>query len=102
MQPEQDDQKPTEADAQLIEIGERAKLAQIERSRIRLVFQQEIDRIAMKQGLAGTDDYLDAWAWSAPEERPGGVELRWKLSAQNAAGEPRLRGWARSFHEEGA
>lgn len=36
------------------------------------------------------------------EERPGGVELRWKLSAQNTAGEPRLRGWARSFHEEGA
>ena len=37
-------------------------------------FQQEIDRIAMKQGLAGTDDYLDAWAWSAPEERPGGAD----------------------------
>ncbi len=36
------------------------------------------------------------------DERAGGVELRWKLSAQNAAGEPRLRGWARTFHEEGA
>ena len=35
------------------------------------------------------------------EERPGGVELRWKLAAQNAAGETKLRGWARSFHEEG-
>lgn len=37
-------------------------------------FQQEIDRVAMKQGLAGTDDYLDAWAWSSPEERPGSAD----------------------------
>jgi acyl dehydratase len=34
------------------------------------------------------------------EERAGGVELRWNLSAKNLAGDPRLRGWARSFHEE--
>jgi hypothetical protein len=37
-------------------------------------FQQEIDRIAMKLGLAGTDEYLDAWEWSASEERPGSAE----------------------------
>lgn len=32
-------------------------------------------------------------------EREDGVELRWKLVAENGIGEPRLRGWARSFHE---
>jgi hypothetical protein len=34
-------------------------------------FQQEIDRVAMAEGLVGTDDYLDAWEWSAETERPG-------------------------------
>jgi hypothetical protein len=34
-------------------------------------FQQEIDRVAMRDGLAGTDDYLDQWEWSADLERPG-------------------------------
>ncbi len=34
-------------------------------------FQQEIDRVAMRLGLAGTDDYLDAWEWSPVEERDG-------------------------------
>lgn len=33
-------------------------------------------------------------------ERDGGVELRWKLAAESGAGAPRLRGWARTFHEE--
>ncbi|MBM3519001.1 MAG: dehydratase [Alphaproteobacteria bacterium] len=33
-------------------------------------------------------------------EREGGVELRWKLAAENAAGAVRLRGWARTFHED--
>ncbi len=27
-------------------------------------FQQEIDRVAMREGLTGTDAYLDAWHWS--------------------------------------
>ena len=34
-------------------------------------FQHEIDRVAMRQGLAGTDDYLDQWQWSEKRERPG-------------------------------
>ncbi len=34
-------------------------------------FQVEIDRIAMEQGLAGTDDYLNQWQWTAKLARPG-------------------------------
>jgi Virulence factor len=26
-------------------------------------FQQEIDRVAMEQGLLGSDAYLEQWAW---------------------------------------
>ena len=32
-------------------------------------FQQEIDRHAMAQGLAGSDDYLAQWHWSELLER---------------------------------
>ncbi len=34
-------------------------------------FQQEIDRVAMAEGLAGTDEYLEAWDWSADAQREG-------------------------------
>jgi hypothetical protein len=34
-------------------------------------FQQEIDRIAMREGLVETDAYLDAWEWSPEEIRDG-------------------------------
>jgi hypothetical protein len=34
-------------------------------------FQAEIDCIAMEQGLAGTDDYLNQWHWTAKLELPG-------------------------------
>jgi hypothetical protein len=34
-------------------------------------YQQEIDKRAMVQGLAGSDAYLEQWHWSEPEERPG-------------------------------
>jgi hypothetical protein len=37
-------------------------------------FQQRIDREAMRLGLAGTDDYLEQWAWSTEEERPGSAD----------------------------
>jgi hypothetical protein len=37
-------------------------------------FQQEIDRVAMREGLADSDEYLDLWAWSPEEERPGTAE----------------------------
>jgi Virulence factor len=34
-------------------------------------FQQQIDRVAMEQGLVGSDAYLEQWHWSEPEEREG-------------------------------
>jgi hypothetical protein len=37
-------------------------------------FQVEIDRIAMEQGLAGTDDYLNQWQWTPKKEREGSAE----------------------------
>ena len=42
-------------------------------------FQEEIDQVAMEEGLAGTDDYLDQWQWSEKQERPG--EAREVLNA---------------------
>jgi hypothetical protein len=32
-------------------------------------FQQEIDARAMREGLAGTDAYLEQWRWSEKRER---------------------------------
>lgn len=37
-------------------------------------FQQAIDRIAMQEGLVGTDDYLEQWHWSAKQECAGTPE----------------------------
>jgi len=34
-------------------------------------FMQEVNRITMREGLAGTDDYLEAFAWSEPVEQAG-------------------------------
>jgi len=34
-------------------------------------FQQEIDRVAMEEGLIGSDAYLEQWEWSDAEEREG-------------------------------
>ncbi len=34
-------------------------------------FQEEIDRLAMEEGLFGTDDYLEQWHWSEKQDRPG-------------------------------
>ena len=34
-------------------------------------FQTDIDRTAMKEGLAGSDEYLDQWQWTEKSERPG-------------------------------
>ena len=35
-------------------------------------FQQEIDRVAMRDGLTGTDAYLDEWHWSGKRAWAGG------------------------------
>jgi len=37
-------------------------------------FQVEIDRIAMDEGLTGTDEYLNQWHWTAKMDRPGTAE----------------------------
>ncbi len=34
-------------------------------------FTQEIDRVAMKEGLAGSDVYLEQFKWTEDLERPG-------------------------------
>lgn len=34
-------------------------------------FQQEIDRVAMEQGLVGSDAYLEQWHWGDPEDHDG-------------------------------
>jgi hypothetical protein len=34
-------------------------------------FQQEIDRVAMEQGLLGSDAYLEHWAWREHGEVEG-------------------------------
>jgi hypothetical protein len=39
-------------------------------------FMQEISRITMREGLAGTDDYLAEFAWSDEVEREG-RQTRW-------------------------
>jgi hypothetical protein len=37
-------------------------------------FAQEIDRVAMRDGVLGADEYLEGWSWSADAERPGSAE----------------------------
>jgi hypothetical protein len=37
-------------------------------------FQKLIDRIAMQEGLAGSDDYLEHWHWTSKLEREGTAE----------------------------
>ena len=34
-------------------------------------YQHEIDRLAMELGLAGGDEYLNQWHWTAKLDRPG-------------------------------
>ena len=34
-------------------------------------FQQEIDRVAMEQGLVGSDAYLEQWTWRDVAVREG-------------------------------
>ena len=37
-------------------------------------FQQEIDARAMREGLAGSDEYLEHWRWTEKRDRPGAPE----------------------------
>ena len=54
-------------------------------------FQVEIDRIAMREGLTGTDDYLNQWRWTPKLERAGTAEevaeaVLWELQQQAKLG----------------
>jgi hypothetical protein len=37
-------------------------------------FTKEIDRVAMKEGLIGSDAYLEQWEWGETLERPGSAD----------------------------
>lgn len=37
-------------------------------------YMQEVSRITMREGLAGTDAYLEEFAWSEDVEQPGSAE----------------------------
>ena len=37
-------------------------------------FMQEISRITMREGIAGTDDYLTQFAWTGEVEREGSAD----------------------------
>lgn len=37
-------------------------------------FVAEIDRVAMRDGLTGTDEYLEQFVWSPDADRPGSAE----------------------------
>jgi len=37
-------------------------------------FQQEIDRVAMAQGLSGSEAYLEQWEWRDSQPREGSLQ----------------------------
>jgi hypothetical protein len=61
-------------------------------------YVQEIDRIAMREGIVGTDEYLALWQWSGDLERPGTpeeveaalieeIDAEWRLRPTRERGE---------------
>jgi hypothetical protein len=49
-------------------------------------FMARIDQVAMRTGMAGTDEYLAQWRWSEEEERPGSArEVAEAVAAELAA-----------------
>jgi len=44
------------------------------RKQLPAFFQQEIDRVAMAEGLIDSDAYLDDWQWSEEDTREGTAE----------------------------
>jgi hypothetical protein len=60
-------------------------------------YGQEIDRIAMREGILGSDEYLALWEWSGDLERPGTpdeivdeltaeLDAQWRPAADGAKG----------------
>lgn len=45
-------------------------------------FQQAVDALAMEEGLAGTDEYLEHWTWSDPAEHAGTAQEAAKAFAK--------------------
>jgi hypothetical protein len=37
-------------------------------------WSQEIDRVAMAEGVVGSDEYLARWQWGPEQERPGSAQ----------------------------
>jgi hypothetical protein len=55
-------------------------------------FQQEIDRVAMAQGLAGSDAYLEHWEWRDLGDRDGDpAVVADAVEAELVAGHPGSR-----------
>ena len=57
------------------------------RKQLPAFFQQEIDRVAMAEGLMDSDAYLEDWAWSEPQEREGEVEAVAEALVEELAGQ---------------
>jgi len=57
-------------------------------------YQFEIDRIAMEEGLTGSDEYLNQWHWTAKLDRPGtAAEVLESISQELIAlWDPKIRG----------
>lgn len=45
-------------------------------------FQELIDRVAMRRGMAGTDAYLAQWQKRRAEDRPGSAEAACRAAAE--------------------
>ena len=56
-------------------------------------FQTAIDRIAMQEGLTGTDAYLDQWQWTPKTERSGEAQqvLAQLLTELEIEGQERIK-----------
>ena len=50
-------------------------------------YQIEIDHIAMAEGLAGSDEYLNQWHWTAKSERSGSATEVLELVSQELIAE---------------
>ncbi|MCW8129489.1 MAG: virulence factor [Planctomycetota bacterium] len=51
-------------------------------------FQQAVDALAMDEGLAGTDEYLDHWNWSEPAGCEGAPQAAAEALAKELADGP--------------
>lgn len=58
-------------------------------------FTEHIDRVAMRDGLFGSDEYLAGWDWSDYHERDGSPEEVARTVADELEAEwaPRRRAW---------